>query len=105
MSMKLIGRATILMLALGMTALSAPAEARIVIEPTARPSAVKMAPHTGQWLPSALFQGSLLSPMIAVPLVCDARSYPALRARSDRLFQQRQLSYTLARARFWRDQR
>ncbi|WP_448191624.1 hypothetical protein [Azospirillum sp. sgz301742] len=87
-----------------MTVPSAPAQARIVIEPTVRPATVKVAPHVGEWLPSALFLSSAL-PSAAAPLVCDARYNPVLRARVDRLFQQQQLSHTLARARFWRSQR
>jgi hypothetical protein len=103
MSAKIIGLANILIVSLVMTLVSASAEARIVIEPKAGPAIA--APRTGQWLPSTQFQGSLLAPLIAVPLVCDVRSDPALRARTDRLFQQQHLAYTLARARFWRSQR
>lgn len=110
MSARFIGRASILVLALGLTALSASAEARIVIEPRTGPGAVAVVPGAGQWVPGARFQGSVLPsliamPLIAMPLGCDTRADSLLRARIDRLVQRQQLDHTLARARYWRSQR
>ncbi|HYG90714.1 MAG TPA: hypothetical protein VD978_31160 [Azospirillum sp.] len=111
MSAKLIGRANILIFAFitVLSVLSAPAEARIVIESKAGPGAVNVAPRSGQWVPNTLFRGSLLPlPLMAAPMLCGAYGAyfnPALRARTERLFQQQQLAHTLGRAHFWRSQR
>ncbi len=117
MSRTLIRGAGILTVALGMATLSVPAAARIVFEPAAKPAAAGTIPARADGVvPQAGHPNGLSGRGLpffvgwwpaadGVPSACGLRSDAALRARVDRLFQQQQLTHTLARAHFWRAQR
>ena len=104
-------RVSILILAAGLAAFSVSAEARIVVEPRTAVASGGDASGAGRWVPASHFKGGVLplpliaAPLLSMPLACDLRADPARLGRVDRLLQQRHLTHTLARARFWRSQR